>query len=242
MDFWQTVQVVFRRWYITFPAFLAALGVAGLVYGSVPTQYVSTSVLLLTTPTTGPTEQIGAKARSQRDHEPIAEFRSGPERICLDPDPDSRYALRRPHRSGFRRKAAPPTRSPTAARTRNCWCQAHSSSSRAPAATPQQAQDIVRRVSALAAQELAERQKKLDAPASTYISCERSCAADHAGGYVKPRSSGPPGQQACSGCSPVWQQVSRSRASLRAKSHRRSNGPTGPFGPNATPIGTTHYS
>src|SRR5215211_3732921 len=61
VDFWQTVKVVFRRWYITFPAFLAALGVAGLVYGSVPTQYVSTSVLLLTTPTTGPTEDVDPK-------------------------------------------------------------------------------------------------------------------------------------------------------------------------------------
>jgi hypothetical protein len=38
MDFWQTVKVVIRRPYITFPAFLAVLGVAGLVYGSVPTQ------------------------------------------------------------------------------------------------------------------------------------------------------------------------------------------------------------
>ena len=34
---------------------------------------------------------------------------------------------------------------------------------------PQDAQDIVRRVSALASQELAERQKEVDAPTSTYI-------------------------------------------------------------------------
>ena len=60
MDFWQTVKVVFRRWYVSVPAFLGALGLAALVYGSVPTQYVSTSVLLLTMPKTGPTEQIDA--------------------------------------------------------------------------------------------------------------------------------------------------------------------------------------
>ena len=28
MDFWQTVLVLFRRWYITVPAFVATLGVA----------------------------------------------------------------------------------------------------------------------------------------------------------------------------------------------------------------------
>src|SRR3954451_23072756 len=78
MDFWQTVLVVFRRWYITVPAFLAAVGVAGLVYGSVPTQYVSTSMLLLTTPTTGPTKEIGAKAKgSEAITNPLLYFDQG---------------------------------------------------------------------------------------------------------------------------------------------------------------------
>src|SRR5215218_7989171 len=76
MDFWQTVKVVFRRWYITFPAFLAALGAASLVYSSVPTQYVSTSVLLLTTPTTGPTEEIDAK-RPNPITNPLLNFDQG---------------------------------------------------------------------------------------------------------------------------------------------------------------------
>ena len=76
MDFWQTVQVVFRRWYITFPAFLGALGVAALVYGSVPTQYVSTSVLLLTTPKTGPTEQIDSKHPNEITN-PLLNFEQG---------------------------------------------------------------------------------------------------------------------------------------------------------------------
>ena len=91
MDFWQTVQVVFRRWYITFPAFLAALGLAGLVYGSVPTQYVSTSVLLLTAPRTGPTEQIDAKHPNEITN-PLLNFDRWPEPVCLDAYPESKYA------------------------------------------------------------------------------------------------------------------------------------------------------
>ena len=47
-----------------------------LVYGSVPTQYVSTSVLLLTMPKTGPTEQIDAN-RPNAITNPLLNFDRG---------------------------------------------------------------------------------------------------------------------------------------------------------------------
>ena len=59
MDFWGTVVVLFRRWYITLPAFLATLVLAGAAYMVVPLQFESGSVLVLTTPLNGGTEYKG---------------------------------------------------------------------------------------------------------------------------------------------------------------------------------------
>lgn len=59
MDFWGTVGVLFRRWYITVPAFLATLVLAGAAYSVVPIQYESASVVVLTTPLNGGTEYTG---------------------------------------------------------------------------------------------------------------------------------------------------------------------------------------
>jgi hypothetical protein len=53
MDFWGSVLVVFRRWYVTLPAFLLTLGLTAAVYAMNPTIYVSNAVLVLTIPTTG---------------------------------------------------------------------------------------------------------------------------------------------------------------------------------------------
>lgn len=56
MDFWRTVAVLFRRFYITVPAFAATLGLAAAAYSVVPVEYQSNSVLVLTTPLSGGTE------------------------------------------------------------------------------------------------------------------------------------------------------------------------------------------
>ena len=56
MDFWRTVLVIFRRWYISVPAFFATLVLAGAAYSAVPVQYQSGSVLVLTTPLAGGTQ------------------------------------------------------------------------------------------------------------------------------------------------------------------------------------------
>jgi len=167
VDFWQTVQVVFRRWYITFPAFLGALGVAALVYGSVPTQYVSTSVILLTTPRTGPTERIDAKHPDEITN-PLLNFEQGlslsasmliqalgsPETVAklgISPDGGTSYKVTKGSTNPELLESGP-------------FVFIEGTSMR-----PQDAQDIVRRVSAIASQELAARQKQLNAPASTYI-------------------------------------------------------------------------
>ena len=56
MDFWATVLVLVRRWYVAVPAFVATLGVAAVAYSFVPLQYQSGAVLVLTTPLSGGTE------------------------------------------------------------------------------------------------------------------------------------------------------------------------------------------
>lgn len=53
MDFWQTVLVLVRRWYVVVPAFAASLAGVLALYASTPIHYVSHSVLVLTTPLTG---------------------------------------------------------------------------------------------------------------------------------------------------------------------------------------------
>src|SRR5262249_5271124 len=61
MDFWQTVMVVVRRWYIAAPAFLLSILGAVAVYASVPKTYSSTAVLVLTLPTTGASQPADPK-------------------------------------------------------------------------------------------------------------------------------------------------------------------------------------
>ena len=56
MDFWQTVAVLLRRWYIAVPAFLLSLGLAGVAYSATPLTFRSDAVLVLTTPVAGGTE------------------------------------------------------------------------------------------------------------------------------------------------------------------------------------------
>jgi hypothetical protein len=53
MDFWQTVLVLGRRWYVTVPAFLIAVGAAAGIYMTIPVTYTSTAVLVFTAPPSG---------------------------------------------------------------------------------------------------------------------------------------------------------------------------------------------
>lgn len=53
MDFWGAMRLVRRRWYVVVPALLASIGIAYLVFASIPTRFQSTGAIVLTTPSTG---------------------------------------------------------------------------------------------------------------------------------------------------------------------------------------------
>jgi hypothetical protein len=53
MDFWKTLGVLLKRWYISVPVFVVSLALAGAVFVTVPTQYESTGTIVLTAPTSG---------------------------------------------------------------------------------------------------------------------------------------------------------------------------------------------
>jgi hypothetical protein len=53
VDFWKTVGVLLRRWYVAVPVFVVSLGLAGAVFAAVTPQYESTGTIVLTSPTDG---------------------------------------------------------------------------------------------------------------------------------------------------------------------------------------------
>lgn len=53
MDFWGTVRVLARRWYVVLPALVLSVVLTLLTYSSIPTRYGSTGVVLLTSPSAG---------------------------------------------------------------------------------------------------------------------------------------------------------------------------------------------
>lgn len=55
MDFWKTLLVLLRRWYVALPVFVITVGAAGGVYLTTPMVYQSTGLLVLTSPSSGPT-------------------------------------------------------------------------------------------------------------------------------------------------------------------------------------------
>jgi hypothetical protein len=73
MDFWRTVVVLFKRWYITVPACFLSLVMASTAYASVQKEYQSDAVLVLTTPLSGGTETTGP-ARPEPIVNPLLNF------------------------------------------------------------------------------------------------------------------------------------------------------------------------
>src|ERR1043165_212037 len=53
MDFWATIFVLFRRWYVTFPVFFLVMAGAVGVYVKFPKTYVASSALALVMPPAG---------------------------------------------------------------------------------------------------------------------------------------------------------------------------------------------
>ncbi|WP_188188524.1 hypothetical protein [Nonomuraea sp. SYSU D8015] len=76
MDFWGTVLVLIRRWYVVVPAFLLAVGGAFVAYSTIPTTYTTSAVLVLTTPTSGGVKPGDPKAPISRVN-PLLNFDHG---------------------------------------------------------------------------------------------------------------------------------------------------------------------
>jgi hypothetical protein len=53
MDFWKTMGVLLRRWYVSVPVFVLSVVAGAGVFLAVPTQYESTGTIVLTAPTAG---------------------------------------------------------------------------------------------------------------------------------------------------------------------------------------------
>jgi len=53
MDFWKTIGVLLRRWYVSVPVFVVSLALGGGVFFKTPTQYEATGTMVLTAPTAG---------------------------------------------------------------------------------------------------------------------------------------------------------------------------------------------
>lgn len=61
MDFWKTVLVLLRRWYVAVPAFVVSIGAAAIMFSSVPVRYASSGTAVLTAPTAGASSQAAAE-------------------------------------------------------------------------------------------------------------------------------------------------------------------------------------
>ena len=73
MDFWRTVLVLFRRWYVALPTFVGGLALAAAAYSLAPATYESGAVLALTSPLTGGTE-VSQSKRAPAFTNPLLNF------------------------------------------------------------------------------------------------------------------------------------------------------------------------
>ncbi|HEU5035716.1 MAG TPA: hypothetical protein VFT70_01840 [Nocardioides sp.] len=171
MDLWRTVAVLFRRWYITIPAFVATLGLTAAAYSVVPLQYQSGSVLVLTTPLRGGTESTQPSQPNAATN-PLTNF-------------DQSLALTAS--IVIQQLSSAETASQLGIRPGDTTSYTVNNGSSNPellqsgpfifvtgtGPTPQAAQDITRKVSAMATRVLASRQDELKAPASTHIELQQ---------------------------------------------------------------------
>lgn len=170
MDFWQTVLVLVRRWYVTVPAFVAAVAVAAASYAMAPVRYESGSVLVLTTPLQGGTqmEPLGG-ARSVTN--PLLNFAQGLSLTASiliqelsSPETVQALGVEPGGTTGYEVNNG--TTNPELLESGPFIFVGGTG------ATPQAAQDITARVSAQASEILTERQHQLGAPPSTHIALQ----------------------------------------------------------------------
>lgn len=188
MDFWRTVLVLFRRWYVVLPAFGVTVGLAFGVYSAIPVHYESQAVLVLTTPLTGgsvPTDPDQPPVRVN----PLLNFEQGlntsatvviqallkPDlaaQLGVVPDGDTSYEVTNGSINPELLITGP-----------FIFVTGES-------LTPEGAQGIVQRVVQRTRDELINRQELVDAPEQTYITIdevvEPTKAVEKRGGKARP--------------------------------------------------------
>jgi hypothetical protein len=160
MDFWKTMGVLLRRWYVSVPIFGLSLLLGAGVFLAVPTQYESTGTLVLTAPTSGGVTQIDPKNAT------------GPGNPLLD----FGGSLTITTQLLIQSLSSPTVQQQIANKGGASTYQAGDGQTGGPfvvviadANSPAQAERTVNLVLQTAKDELDQRQKALDAPASTYI-------------------------------------------------------------------------
>ncbi|MER6576418.1 hypothetical protein [Nonomuraea sp. NPDC001023] len=167
MDFWKAITVLLRRWYVALPALLLTLTLAYGVYATIPTQYSSTSLLVLTVPTSGsyrparPTEpnplvnpMLNFDGGLNMTASVLVQILNGPEvagQLGVRPDSTTSYKVNNGHPNPELLISAPFVVIEGTSRS------------------PQDAKALVERVAERAKVELKRRQQVLNAPPETYI-------------------------------------------------------------------------
>lgn len=167
MGVWQVAAVLVRRWYVTMSGFLAALGMAVVMYGALPAQYQSGSVMVLTTSLLGRSEEVGGTQRPALTN-PLLNFDNS---IILS----TSIIIQELNSPRMMRALGAPPGGTTTYLVSDGNTNAELLQSgplifvQGSGPTPEAAEEITERVGAMAARLLAERQGELDAPRSTYL-------------------------------------------------------------------------
>lgn len=169
MDFWRTLLVLVRRWYVVLPAFLATVGGTGALYLSTPDVYVSHSVLVLTSPLTGPSQPANPEEHPNGVVNPLLNFEQGglatSASILIQAlgNPEVVASLGASPTGPMRYQVSNGSTNPELL-TSGPFLFIEGEG-----ATARDAREIVERVARQAAIELAARQERVQAPRSTFI-------------------------------------------------------------------------
>ena len=175
MGSWQVAVLLVRRWYVTLGAFLATVGVAAVAYASLPAQYQTGSVMVVTTSLTGRTAEPASGEPDLTN--PLLNFENDVNlaaAILIEQlnSPELAEALGAP-------AGGTTTYVVSDGNTNDELLQSGPLlfvQGNGP--TPEAAESITQRVDAMAAVLLDRRQRELDAPPSTYVQHQRDRAAD----------------------------------------------------------------
>ncbi|MBL0748510.1 hypothetical protein [Nocardioides baculatus] len=166
MGSWQVAVLLVRRWYVTLGAFLATIGVSALVYASLPAQYQTGSVMVVTTSLTGRSEEPPSQEPDLTN--PLLNFEN-------DVNLSTAILIEQLNSPGVAEALGAPAGSTTTYVVSDGNTNAELLQSgpllfvQGNGPTPEAARSITERVDAMAALLLERRQRDLEAPPSTYL-------------------------------------------------------------------------